>query len=277
MITAARLPELSAAGIRSVTALTHPQMFQLAQRKVIEPGLFDERKIAEVHDPEAPGIRYLLCRNPLTAEKENHTRAELIGQTRAALEKLARSRKRRTPEEFGSAAGKALARWKVGKFFCWRVRDGKLEWEFDQPRIDLEQALDGCYVIRTDVSEQVFDKEQAVAAYRQLAVVDRAFRQLKTMSLEIRPTYHHKDERIEAHVFLCMLAYYVQWHMQQRLAPLFEGDGEGKERRWMFAGVLERLKGIREETVTFNHTEVVLKTTPDEEQQRLLDLLGVRL
>ena len=277
MITAARLPELSAAGIRSVTALTHPQMFQLVQRKVIEPGLFDERKIAEVHDPEAPGIRYLLCRNPLTAEKENHTRAELIGQTRAALEKLARSRKRRTPEEFGSAAGKALARWKVGKFFCWRVRDGKLEWELDQPRIDLEQALDGCYVIRTDVSEQVFDKEQAVAAYRQLAVVDRAFRQLKTMSLEIRPTYHHKDERIEAHVFLCLLAYYVQWHMQQRLAPLFEGDGEGKERRWTFAGVLERLKGIREETVTFNNTEVVLKTTPDEEQQRLLDLLGVRL
>ena len=173
MITAARLPELSAAGIRSVTALTHPQMFQLVQRKVIEPGLFDERKIAEVHDPEAPGIRYLLCRNPLTAEKESRTRAELIGQTRAALEKLARSRNRRTPEEFGSAAGKALARWKVGKFFCWRVRDGKLEWELDQPRIDLEQALDGCYVIRTDVSEQVFDKEEAVAAYRQLAVVDR--------------------------------------------------------------------------------------------------------
>ena len=89
---------------------------------------------------------------------------------------------------------------------------------------------------------------------------------------------------IEAHVFLCLLAYYVQWHMQQRLAPLFEGNGEGKERRWTFAGVLERLKGICEETVTFNHTEVVLKspirrggTTPNEEPQRLLDLLGVRL
>jgi transposase len=96
------------------------------------------------------------------------------------------------------------------------------------------------------------------------------------VSIEIRPTYHHKDDRIEAHVLLCVLAYYIQWHMQKRLAPLFAEDGEGKDRRWTFAGVLERLKGLRQETVVFNGTEVSLKTVPDDEQQRLLDLLGVR-
>ena len=110
-----------------------------------------------------------------------------------------------------------------------------------------------------------------------MAVVERDFRQLKTVSLEIRPTYHHKDDRIEAHVLLCVLAYYIQWHMQKDLAPLLAEDGEGKDRRWTFAGVLERLKGIRQETVACNGTEVSLKTVPDDEQQRLLDLLGVHL
>jgi hypothetical protein len=277
MITSARLPELSEAGIRSVTALTHPEILKLVQRNVIQPGLFDEQRIAEVHDPDRPGVRYMLCRNPATAEKENKTRDALIARTQEAMEKLVRSRKRRTVEELGAAAGKALARWKVSKFFLWRVHEGKLEWELDQQRIETERSLDGCYVIRTDVSQEVFDADEAVASYRQLAVVERDFRQLKTVALEIRPTHHHKDERIEAHVFLCMLAYYVQWHMQQRLVSLFAEDGEGKDRRWTFAGVLERLKGIRLETLVFNDTQVELKTTPDDEQQHLLDLLAIRL
>lgn len=277
MITSARLQELSEAGIRSVTALTHPQMFQLVQRKVIEPGLFDERKIAEVRDPETPDTRYMLCRNPLTAERERKTREALINRTRTALEALVRSRKRRSTEEMSAAVGRTLARWKVGKFFTWQVKEGKLEWKLDEQRVALEQSLDGCYVVRTNVSEDILDTQAAVAAYRQLAAVERDFRQMKTVSLEIRPTYHHKDERIEAHVFLCMLAMYVQWHMQQRLAPLFAEDGDGKERRWTFAGVIERLKSIRLQTLTFNQTEVELTSTPDDEQQHLLDLLSVRL
>ena len=277
MITAARLQELSEAGIRSVTALTHPQIRGLVQRGVIQPGLFDEQRIAEVRDPDTPDVRYMLCRNPATAEKEHQTRDALIARTREALEKLARSRKRRTVEELGAAVGKALARWKVGKFFVWRVHQGKLEWELDASRVETERSLDGCYVVRTDASQEVFSTDEAVASYRQLAVVERDFRQLKTVALEIRPTYHHKDERIEAHVLLCMLAYYIQWHMQQRLTPIFAEDGKGKERRWTFAGVLERLKGIRLERMVYNGTQTELKSTPDEEQQRLLDLLGVGL
>lgn len=277
MITAARLPELSEAGIRSVTALTHPQILKLIERQVIEPGLFDERQIAEVYDPQAAGVRYLLCRNPLTAEKEHRTRQALVGKTSAALDKLARSRQRRTAEQLGAAVGKSLARWKVGKFFAWRVCDGKLQWQLDQQRVEQEQALDGCYVVRTDAAAEVLDKNQGVACYRQLAEVERDFRQLKTVALEIRPTHHRKDTRIEAHVFLCMLTYYIQWHMHRRLSPLFEADGEGKDRRWTFAGVLERLKSIRQEKAVLNNIEVPVTATPDPEQQHILDLLGVRL
>jgi transposase len=277
MLTAARLPELSEAGIRSVTALTHPQILQLVGRKVIEPGLFDEREIAEVYDPARPQVRYLLCRNPLTAEREHRTREALIGKTREGLERLARSRKKRTAEAWGAAVGVLLARYKVGKFFAWSIRQGKLAWELDSRRVALEESLDGCYVVRTDVPASMLDKNQAVASYRRLAEVERGFRQIKTVSLEIRPTYHQLDRRIEAHVFVCLLAYYLQWHMQQRLAPLFARDGKGKDRRWTFGHVLERLKGIRQQVVQIDNTEVTLKATPDAEQQQVLDLLGVCL
>jgi transposase len=218
-------------------------------------------------------VRYLLCLNPLTAEKERKTRLALIEKTREALAKLTRSRKKRTAEQIGAAVGPVLGRWKVGKFFAWGVGNGKLEWSLEESKVQQEESLDGCYVVRTDVACEVFDKAQAVGAYRQLALVDRAFRQLKTVALEIRPVYHQLDQRIEAHVFLCMLAYYLQWHMQQKLAPLFAADGSGEDRRWTWAGVLERLKGIRRQTVTMKGTAVTLTSRPDDEQQELLKLL----
>lgn len=277
MLTSARLTELSEAGLRSVTALTHPQIVKLINRNVIQPSLFDERRIAEIYDPEHPEIRYLLCRNPLTAVKEGETRQALIAKTREALEKIERSRKKRSADEMGAAVGKELARWKMAKFFDWRVEDGRLRWELDQEKVDREEALDGCYVVRTDVDAERLNKNQAVDCYRGLAVVERAFRRLKTVSLELRPIYHHLDRRIEAHVFLCMLAYYIEWHMRQRLIPLFEADGQGKERRWTFSGIVQRLKSIQEQTLAFNDTEVPLKTTPDDEQQEILDSLGVKL
>ena len=125
------------------------------------------------------------------------------------------------------------------------------------------ESLDGCYVIRTDVDKKHLSKEKAVKGYKRLAGVEKAFRNLKTVSLEIRPIYHHLDERISAHVFLCMLAYYVQWHMQERLKPLFENNAKGKNRRWSLA--LERLKSIRIERCHLGRLSFSLKTTPDEE------------
>jgi transposase len=277
MLTSARLPELSEAGLRSITALTHGQIQQLVKRKVIEVGLFDEKDIAEVYDPDESGVRYMLCRNPMTAERERKTRDALIAKTREALEQLARSRKKRTNEELAAAVGRKISRWKVGKLFRWEVRRRKLTWELNEALLEQERALDGCYVIRTDVDSKTLDKTQTVDCYKGLSVVEGAFRQMKTVLLEIRPTYHHRDDRIEAHVFLCMLAYYIQWHMWRRLAPLFDTDGEGKDRRWTFAGVLERLKAIRRQTVVLQNSEVVVQTTPDDEQQHILDLLSVAM
>jgi transposase len=276
MLTPARLAELNQAGLWTVTALTHPQMTKLIERRVIQLGLFDERDIAEVVDPAEPSVRYLLCRNPLTAEKETRTRKALLAKTCEALERLAASRKRRTPEQIGAAVGVALKKWRVGKFFAWKVEAGKLIWSRADALVAQEAALDGCYVVRTDAPAAQWDKQQAVDAYRRLADVDRGFRQLKTVSLEVRPVYHKKDERIEAHLFVCLLAYYVQWHMQQRLAPLFAADGQGKDRRWTFAHVLERLKSIRRETVVMQATEMQIDSRPDAEQQQLLDLLAGR-
>lgn len=275
MLTSARLPELTEAGLKSITALTHGQIQELIKRKVFEIGLFDDQDIAEVYDPDKEGVRYMLCRNPLTAERERRTRDELIAKTREAMEKLARSRKKRTTPELAAAVGAQISRWKVGKFFDWDVRRRKLTWELNEALVEQERALDGCYVIRTDVASEALDKTQTVDRYRGLSVVEAAFRQMKTVLLEIRPTYHHRDDRIEAHVFLCMLAYYIQWHMLQRLAPLFDADGEGKDRRWTFVGVLERLKTIRQQTIALQNSEVVVQTTPDDEQQQIVDLLGI--
>lgn len=277
MLTSARLSELSEAGLRSITALTHGQIQKLIDDKVIEPSLFDERHIAEVYDADHPEVRYMLCRNPDTAARERKTRDELIAHTRAALETLARSRKNRTSHELAAAVGAKIDRWKVGKFFAWEIRRKKLYWQLDEALVEKERALDGCYVIRTDVTSCALDKEQAVSRYKSLILVEQAFRMLKTVLLEIRPTYHHRDDRIESHVFVCMLAYYVTWHMRERLADLFEADGEGKYRRWTFSMVLERLKSIRDQTLVIDDTEIAIKSTPDDEQQHILDLLGVSL
>jgi transposase len=120
-------------------------------------------------------------------------------------------------------------------------------------------------------------EKEVVAAYKGLSVVEQAFRTLKTVALEIRPVYHRLDERIRSHVFLCVLAYYLQWHVQQRLQPLFDSDGEGKNRQWTMENALERLKGIRRERVKMAEVEFDHVTQADEEQQRILDLLKIKL
>lgn len=173
----------------------------------------------------------------------------------------------------------------MGKYFCWDVKDGRFSFSLDQEKIEAAESLDGCYVIRTDVDKKHLSKEQVVCGYKRLAGVEKAFRNLKTVSFtpkaysplakEMRPIYHHHDDRIRAHVFLCMLAYYVQWHIQERLKPLFENDAHGKNRRWSLALVLERLKSIRTEKCHLGKISFDLKTTPDDEQRQILELLHV--
>lgn len=264
-------------GLNLISALTHRQIVELLDRKVIAPELFDETKIAEVIDPQDPRRRYALCRNPHSAQRETTTRQRLLDLTQAGLEKIAHAQRISTAEKIGSRVGRVLQQYKMGKFVTWNVQDGRLQWKFDQERIATEMLLDGCYVICSDVKAEVMNASNVVAAYKKLQLVETAFRNIKTVQLELRPVFHKNDDRIRAHVFLCMLAYYLQWHMKQRLRPLFDADGEGKNRQWTFENVIQRLMAIRREKVSLAGAEFLQITTPEPDQQHILDLLKVRL
>ena len=275
MLTPKRIIEVNEAGFKTLTALTHPQVADLLERKVVQLGLFDQYNIAEVYDPDKPAVRYILCKNPDLEKEEKEQRQILVSLTTKNLNKLAARKKKAADQKLSAAAGAILAKYRVGKYFCWDVKDGRFSFSLDQEKIETAESLDGCYVIRTDVDKKHLSKEEVVCGYKRLAGVEKAFRNLKTVSLEMRPIYHHHDDRIRAHVFLCMLAYYVQWHIQERLKPLFENDAHGKNRRWSLALVLERLKSIRTEKCHLGKISFDLKTTPDDEQRQILELLHV--
>jgi transposase len=278
MITQANAEKLDEVkGLHTITALTHPQIVELLERKVIQTELFDEHKIVEVTDPQEPTRRYCLCRNPETAARETRTRQRLLELSRAALAKVAGRKRKTQAEKLGAQVGKLLARYKMGKFVEWQVQAGRLVYEFKEAAITQEALLDGCYIVRATVAKPQMNPEEVVEAYKSLAVVEQAFRTLKTVALELRPIYHHKDERIRSHVFLCVLAYYVQWHAQQRLEPLFAEDGQGKDREWTMENVVQRLAAIRRERVQMAGVEFNKVTEPDEEQRRILDLLEVKM
>jgi hypothetical protein len=264
-------------GLNLISALTHRQIVDLLKRKVITPELFDERRIVEVIDPQDLRRRYALCRNPQSAHRETATRQRLLDATRAGLDKIAHAKRRSTAAKIGSRVGRVLQRYKMGKFVIWEIRDGRLHWQFDPERIAAECLLDGCYVVCADVKTDALSAEDLVAAYKKLRFVEIAFRNLKTVQLEVRPVFHKTDDRIRAHVFLCVLAYYLQWHMKQRLQPLFDNDGEGKCRQWTFENVIQRLMAIRRDNVTLAGVEFFQVTTPEPDQQHILDLLRVRL
>ena len=152
-----------------------------------------------------------------------------------------------------------------------------MEWAFDQAAIERETLIDGCYIVASDVSQERLASEQTVAAYKSLTRVEQAFRNLKTVQIDLRPVYHHRDGRIKAHVFLCMLSYYIQWHMKQRLEALFASDGTHENRRWTFEGVLHRLSSLRKSRATMAGVEFDHIDTPDAEQSEILRHLGVRL
>ena len=162
----------------------------------------------------------------------------------------------------------------MGKFVDWSVQEGKLKWNFKQEEIAAEEQFDGCYVVVSDVPAEQMAKTEVVASYKKLSFVEQAFRNLKTVQLEVRPIYHKKDDRIRCHVFICLLAYYVQWHARERLKPLLAQDGEGKHRQWTFENVIERLKSVRSERVKAQGVEFELRTRADDQQQRILNLIA---
>jgi hypothetical protein len=230
MITSARIREdLAPAGLDWITALRAPKIQELADGGPLQISLFDDRDLAEIAAPDYPGERLIVCRNPLLATERRRKREALLAATERDLSrvKLAVERKRaplRGKAEIGLEAGAVLDRHKMGKHYDLTIADAGFAYRRRQDAIATEARLDGIYVIRTNVPALALTAEQAVGAYKSLAQVERAFRCLKTVDLDIRPVFHWTAPRVRAHVLLCMLAYYVEFHMRARLAPLLFDD-----------------------------------------------------
>jgi len=212
-----------------ITALRAPAIRGLVESGDLQLSLFDERDLAEITSADFPGERLIACRNPLLAAERARKREALLVATQKRLEEIARATRRAARPLSGREAialrvGEVLGRSKVAKHFRTEITEDAFTYRRDEEKIAREAALDGIYVIRTSVSEGELSAEDAVGAYKSLSDVERAFRSTKTVDLEVRPIHHRNESRVRAHVFLCMLAYYVEWHMRRDLAPLLFED-----------------------------------------------------
>jgi len=280
MLTAKNLEHFKTdADLFTITALTHGNMKSLLENKTIQLELFDEKNIEQANDRENPAIRYCLCKNPQSAAKETATRKRLLELSESALHEIAAYKRKCTVEVLGSRVGRMLQKYKMGKFINWHVepsagggggggggggesREHKLIWTLDDEKISREQQLDGCYIIRTDLPPETMDSQEVVASYKALGNIERAFRNMKTVTLEMRPVHHKTDARIESHIFICMLAYYVQWHMHKAFEPVYEADGQGADRSATFRNQIEKLKCIRSNTMSNSKMTYEIPTQP---------------
>jgi transposase len=231
MITSARIErDLKPNGMDWISSLRAPQIAMLAaEHGPFQTSLFDERNLLEMQSESFPGERLVVCRNPLLAEERARKRTELLAATEADLAQIASAVARarnplRGELEIALRVGRVVDRFHVAKHFELSITDSRFTFRRKQAQIDAEAALDGIYVIRTSLPTEQMDGNAAVAAYKSLSRVERAFRSIKTVDLQVRPIFHYSAERVRAHVFLCMLAYYVEWHMRQRLKPMLFDD-----------------------------------------------------
>jgi hypothetical protein len=235
MITETRIETLlRPAGLDWITALRAPTIKSLLEAGTFQLSLFDERDLAEVTCPEFPAERLVVCRNPLLASERARKRQDLLAATETELSKVAKAvTRQRTPlrgaDQIGLAAGAVLNRYKMAKHFSLTITDDHFAFARNTEAIDAEAKLDGIYVIRTNVPAEQLPAPEVVRSYKDLARTERAFRSLKTVDLEIRPIHHRLADRVRAHVMLCMLAYYVEWHMRQSLAPVLFDDHQRDE------------------------------------------------
>jgi transposase len=231
MITAARIrDDLKSSSLDWITCLRAPQIQALAQGDgPLQLSLFDERDLAEISSPDFPGERLIVCRNRELAKERARKREALLVATERELARIQAQVRRKGSSlcaavEIGLAVGEVVNAKKMAKHFALDIRDGYFNWTRKVDQIAAEAKLDGIYVIRTSVSAEDLDTAHAVQAYKDLSRVERAFRSMKTVDLEIRPIRHWSADRVRAHVFLCMLAYHVEWHLRQTLAPLLFHD-----------------------------------------------------
>ena len=278
MLTQKRISEIDSDYFKIVTALNHKELSAIIEKENIQMDLFDEMNITEIIDSENNEMRYMLCKNENEKIKERNTREALIKKVEVLLSKKAAVKQKRDKNKTCAAIGRIFERVKIENFFFWDVDDnGKLTWNRKEEKIEQEKLLDGCYVIKTNASKAM-NKENVVGAYQGLQKVEQAFKNMKTVLLELRPIHHKSDDRIKAHIFIVMLAYYLQWHFMQRVAPLFASDGVGDNRRWSFDIIIKRLKSITRVEQLIEG--IVVKTNiskPDTEQNEILKLLKVQL
>jgi hypothetical protein len=224
MITSARVAALrELGGMGWITCLRAAAIKTLAEDGPLQLGLFDQISLAEISHPDFPGERLVCCRNPALAAERARKRTELLAATEVELDKVARlveGGKLAGTAMIGVRVGKVLGRYKVAKHFDLQITDTSFGYARRQAQIDAEAALDGIYVIRTSVTADRLDAAGVVEAYKRLANVERDFRSLKTIDLELRPIHHWRDGRVRAHVLVCMLAAYLVWHLRRALAPL---------------------------------------------------------
>ena len=317
LLTDARIREelQPVVGLDCLTALRHPTIQHLVEAGVLDLARLTELDLMAFTAPAYPGERLIACRNPLLAAERARKREALLQATERELATIAQATIRAKRRLTGQAAialrvGKVRNRFKMGKHFRIEITDEQLRYTRDTQSITREAALDGVYVLRTSMARAPFPTESTVRAYKSLAAVERAFRSLKTVDLYVRPIGHRLAERVRAHVFLCMLAYYVEWHMRQALAPLLLDDDDkaaGEARRASVVAPAQRSPKARRKahtqqtaegmpvhsfqtllqdlaTVAKNRIrcgasalETTMFTTPTPLQQRALDLLQVSL
>jgi hypothetical protein len=298
-------------GIDWIAALRPGAIRRLVAGGVVQMGLFDERNLFELKHPDFPGERLVACRNPELARRRAQKRQSLLEATVQELEKVHRMVERgrlRGQDDIGVRVGKVVNKYKVGKHFKLDIQDDRFGFEIDQEKVLAEAALDGIYVIRTSLSEQRMGADDTVRSYKRLVQVERAFRSLKTMDLKVRPIRHRLENRVRVHIFLCMLAHYVQWHMLEAWRPLLfcDEDQEAKAKRDPVAPAKRSeaaLRKVRSKTLddgsAAHSFQTLLKvlssivrnichvpgagpddptfevvTTPSAKQQRAYDLLG---
>jgi transposase len=230
MITQARLTEdIKTAGLDWITALPGPAIKDLLKGGALQLSLFDERDMASITSPDFPGERLIVCRNAELAAKRAHKRQELLDATERDLTRIqAAVARRRDPlrgaTEIALAVGAVIEKHKMRKHFDLTITDTKLTFARKADAIAEETATDGIYIVRTSLTAELLDDAATVRSYKSLSQVERAFRCIKTVDLQVRPVHHWLADRVRAHVFLCMLAYYLEWHMRQKLAPLLFDD-----------------------------------------------------
>jgi transposase len=219
-----------------ISALRSVSIAKLHESGALQMGLFDKRNLFELTHPDYPHERLIACRNEALAKLRAHKRTELIEATRRELDRIAtrvESGRLEGRAKIGLAAGRVVNRYKVAKHFQLHIEDRQMHYEIRSARVAAESALDGVYVIRTSVPQEKLNADDAVRSYKRLTEVERAFRSMKTIDIKVRPVHHRLADRVRSHIFLCMLAYYVEWHLVNAWRPLLfaDEDQEAKQAR----------------------------------------------